>query len=76
MFLGKLNPTYQGFPDLNWRERLTLYPLGALVIVLGFYPQAVLGVINPTLHRSSRGSGRSSPRTTPGPPWTSSPRQN
>jgi NADH-quinone oxidoreductase subunit M len=50
MFLGKLNPAYQGFPDLNWRERLSLYPLGALVIVLGFYPQAVLGVINPALH--------------------------
>ncbi len=49
MFLGKLNPVYQGFPDLNWRERLSLYPLGALVIVLGFYPQAVLGVINNTL---------------------------
>ena len=51
MFLGKLNPTYQGFPDLNWRERITLYPLAALVIVLGFYPQAVLGVINGTLQR-------------------------
>jgi NADH-quinone oxidoreductase subunit M len=51
MFLGKLNPVYQGFPDLNWRERITLYPLAALVIVLGFYPQAVLGVINGTLHQ-------------------------
>jgi NADH-quinone oxidoreductase subunit M len=50
MFLGKLNPAYAGYPDLNWRERLTLYPLGAMVIVLGFYPQAVLGVINGTLH--------------------------
>jgi NADH-quinone oxidoreductase subunit M len=50
MFLGKLNETYRGFPDLNWRERLTLYPLGALAIVLGFYPQAILGSINTTLH--------------------------
>jgi NADH-quinone oxidoreductase subunit M len=48
-FLGKLNPAYQGYPDLVWRERLVLYPLGALAIVLGFYPQAVLSVINPTL---------------------------
>jgi NADH-quinone oxidoreductase subunit M len=50
MFLGKLNEAYRGFPDLNWRERFTLYPLGALAIVLGFYPQAILGSINTTLH--------------------------
>jgi NADH-quinone oxidoreductase subunit M len=50
MFLGKLNETYRGFPDLNWRERLTLYPLGAIAIVLGFYPQAILSAINTTLH--------------------------
>jgi NADH-quinone oxidoreductase subunit M len=50
MFLGKLNEAYRGFPDLNWRERFTLYPLGALAIFLGFYPQAILGAINTTLH--------------------------
>jgi len=48
-FLGKLNPVYKDYPDLNWRERIVLYPLGAIAIVLGFYPQAVLGVINPAL---------------------------
>jgi NADH-quinone oxidoreductase subunit M len=50
MFLGKLNPVYKGYPDLNWRERIALYPLAAIAIVLGFYPQAILGVINGTLH--------------------------
>ncbi|HUK66253.1 MAG TPA: NADH-quinone oxidoreductase subunit M [Anaeromyxobacteraceae bacterium] len=50
MFLGKLNEAYRGFPDLNWRERFTLYPLGAIALVLGFYPQAILGSINGTLH--------------------------
>ncbi|HET8538863.1 MAG TPA: NADH-quinone oxidoreductase subunit M, partial [Anaeromyxobacter sp.] len=50
MFLGKLNPRYKGYPDLNWRERLSLYPLGAIAIVLGFYPQAILGAINTGLH--------------------------
>jgi NADH-quinone oxidoreductase subunit M len=49
MFLGKLNPIYKGYPDLNWRERISLYPLGVIAIVLGFYPQAVLGAINGTL---------------------------
>ncbi len=48
-FLGKLNPVYKDYPDLVWRERLVLYPLGAIAIVLGFYPHAVLGVINKTL---------------------------
>ncbi|HYD42331.1 MAG TPA: NADH-quinone oxidoreductase subunit M [Anaeromyxobacter sp.] len=55
MFLGKLNPAYQGYPDLNWRERLSLYPLGAMVIVLGFYPQAVLDHIAPTLQELIKG---------------------
>jgi NADH-quinone oxidoreductase subunit M len=50
MFLGKLNPVYKGYPDLNWRERFALYPLAAIAIFLGFYPQAILGVINPALH--------------------------
>jgi len=50
MFLGKLNQAYKGFPDLNWRERLSLYPLGAVAILLGFYPQAILNSINTTLH--------------------------
>ena len=50
MFLGTPNPAYAGYPDLNWRERLSLYPLGAIAVVLGFYPQAILGVVNGTLH--------------------------
>jgi NADH-quinone oxidoreductase subunit M len=50
MFLGKVNERYRGLPDLNWRERFSLYPLAALTIVLGFYPQAILGAINTTLH--------------------------
>jgi len=55
MFLGKLNAAYQGYPDLNWRERLSLYPLGVMVIVLGFYPQAVLGHIDATLRELIKG---------------------
>jgi NADH-quinone oxidoreductase subunit M len=50
MFLGKLNPAYKGYPDLNWRERISLYPLAAIALILGFYPQAVLGSINGTLN--------------------------
>jgi NADH-quinone oxidoreductase subunit M len=54
MFLGKLNEAYRGFPDLNWRERFTLYPLAAIAVFLGFYPQAILGSINGTLHALAR----------------------
>jgi len=49
VFLGKLNPAYVGFPDVNWRERLTLYPLVAIMFFLGFYPQFILHAINPAL---------------------------
>ncbi len=54
-FLGKLNPVYKDYPDLNWRERIVLYPLGAIAIVLGFYPHAILGVINPALEALIKG---------------------
>jgi NADH-quinone oxidoreductase subunit M len=50
MFLGKVNEKYANLPDVNWRERLTLYPLGAIMIVLGFYPMPVLDLMNPHLH--------------------------
>ncbi len=54
MFLGKLNQAYLGFPDMVWRERLTLYPLAAFCIVLGFYPQMILSMINGSLHELIR----------------------
>ena len=50
MFLGKLNVAYKGYPDLNWRERMSLYPLGAFAVMLGFYPQFILNAINGSLH--------------------------
>ena len=49
MMLGKLNEKYADLPDVNWRERLTLYPLAALIIVFGFYPQAIIGLIENSL---------------------------
>jgi NADH-quinone oxidoreductase subunit M len=49
MMLGKLNPAYQTLSDVNWRERFTLYPLGALIIVFGFYPAAIINLIEGSL---------------------------
>jgi NADH:ubiquinone oxidoreductase subunit 4 (subunit M) len=34
---------------VNWRERLTLYPLAALAILFGFYPNVILRLINTDL---------------------------
>src|SRR5712692_1504897 len=50
IFLGNLNPKYAHLPDLNWRERLTLYPLGALAVVFGVYPNVLLKLINTDLY--------------------------
>jgi NADH-quinone oxidoreductase subunit M len=49
VFLGNLNPKYAHLPDVNWRERLTLYPLGVLAILFGFYPNVLLNLINTDL---------------------------
>jgi NADH-quinone oxidoreductase subunit M len=49
MMLGKLNDKYKELPDVNWRERLTLYPLGLLVIFFGFYPKGILDLIETSL---------------------------
>jgi NADH-quinone oxidoreductase subunit M len=49
MMLGKLNPAYQTLADVNWRERFTLYPLGVLIIIFGFYPSAIFTLIEGSL---------------------------
>ncbi|MBF0429970.1 MAG: NADH-quinone oxidoreductase subunit M [Fibrobacteria bacterium] len=50
MFLGNLNEKYAKLPDINWRERITLYPLCAIILVLGVYPMPILSLMNKTLH--------------------------
>jgi NADH-quinone oxidoreductase subunit M len=61
MFLGNLNAKYTHLPDLNWRERMTLYPLAALTLVFGFYPNVMLRLINTDLysllHAMKQGKG-------------------
>jgi NADH-quinone oxidoreductase subunit M len=49
MFFGKVNPEYANMKDVTLRERLTLYPLGIIIIVMGFYPAPILNLINPTM---------------------------
>jgi NADH-quinone oxidoreductase subunit M len=50
------------FPDLTTREALTLIPMAAIVLVLGFYPMPVLQMIGPGMqdllnHVAPHGAG-------------------
>ena len=54
MFLGKLNPKYAELKDLTWRERITLYPLGAMIVLLGIYPAPALHMIEDTMMSLTR----------------------
>ena len=49
MFLGPLNESYKSLTDMNFRELVTLVPLGILVILLGVYPMPVLDLMKTTL---------------------------
>ena len=49
VFSGPLNQRWATMPDLTWTERLLLAPCLVLMLVLGVYPQVVLGVINSTV---------------------------
>jgi NADH-quinone oxidoreductase subunit M len=50
MFLGPAQEKWAGLWDVNWRERLTLYPLGAVAVILGSYPMPIFDLVNPALH--------------------------
>src|SRR5262249_2375497 len=49
VYLGPLNEKYQALPDLTLREAFTLVPLAVIVLILGVYPHAVLGLLNTSL---------------------------
>ncbi|MGB3552677.1 MAG: NADH-quinone oxidoreductase subunit M [Candidatus Binatus sp.] len=49
IYLGPLNEKYKGFSDLSFREAFTLVPLGVIVLILGVYPHAILGLLNTSL---------------------------
>ena len=49
VFHGPLNQSWSRMPDLTLKERVVLLPAIALMFVLGFCPQLVLGVINSTV---------------------------
>jgi NADH-quinone oxidoreductase subunit M len=50
IYLGPLDDRYRAFPDLSVREAFTLIPLAIIVVILGWYPQAVLGLLQTSLN--------------------------
>src|SRR5579885_996433 len=49
IYLGPFNEKYAGYADLTFREAFTLVPLAIIVLILGVYPHAVLGLLNTSL---------------------------
>src|SRR5258707_15095664 len=49
VFSGPLNQKWTKLPDLSLAERLVVLPGIVLMLILGIYPQLVLGLINSTV---------------------------
>jgi NADH-quinone oxidoreductase subunit M len=65
---GNLNATLPRVPgmkkDLNLREKLVVAPLIAGILVLGFFPQPVLNIINPAIEHTLNAVGVDDPEPT------------
>jgi NADH-quinone oxidoreductase subunit M len=48
---GPLNPRWAALPQMTFREHLVIWPLMALMLSLGIWPQWLLAVINDTVTR-------------------------
>jgi NADH-quinone oxidoreductase subunit M len=48
---GPLNPRWKDLPDMSLREHAVIWPLMALMLSLGIWPQWLLAVINDTVSR-------------------------
>jgi NADH-quinone oxidoreductase subunit M len=48
VYLGQ-NPAYKDFPDISFRELLCIVPLVVLSVVLGIWPNLLLGWMEPSL---------------------------
>jgi NADH-quinone oxidoreductase subunit M len=58
---GEPNEHTSGMPDLSTREAWVVAPLVAVIIALGFFPQPLLEVINPSVGRTMEQVGVSDP---------------
>jgi len=53
VFQGPLNPKYEGLKDMNWLEKLCVWPLAIITVVLGVAPGFYLDLIDPAMRRLS-----------------------
>jgi NADH-quinone oxidoreductase subunit M len=58
---GPVQPGVESMPDLRGREVLALAPVIAIIIALGFFPQAALDVINPSVDQTMTIVGSADP---------------
>jgi len=49
VFHGPLNPRWAGFSDLSRQERVSLAPVLFLIVLLGVWPQTVVGMFSATV---------------------------
>ena len=61
VFQGPTNPKYTGLQDVNGLEKLTLWPLAIITVVLGVYPKLYLDLVNPTMNALSQHMAQSFP---------------
>jgi NADH-quinone oxidoreductase subunit M len=61
---GETTPGNENLKDLNLREKVTIAPVIAIIIFLGFYPSPLLKVINPAAAHIVQQQGYSDPAPT------------
>ena len=54
VFQGPINPKYAGLEDVNVLEKVTLWPLAIITVVLGVYPKLYLDIVNPAINALSQ----------------------
>ena len=50
VFQGPLNPKYQGLEDMNFREKICVWPLAIIVVLLGVYPAPYLDLVTRSIN--------------------------
>lgn len=61
---GETTPGNENLKDLNLREKVTIAPVIAIIIFLGFYPSPLLKIINPAAAHIVQQQGYSDPAPT------------
>ena len=61
---GETTPGNENLKDLNLREKITIAPVIAIIVFLGFYPSPLLKIINPAAAHIVQQQGYSDPAPT------------